>query len=84
MANAHNKSPLEKAADIWGKTDVLSLLAEAAIAIGAGTPTDAGVSWTLNTTVESLYALIGGFIGDKKPPVALVISTIVGTVLVES
>lgn len=60
MANAHNKSPLEKAADIWGKTDVLSLLAEAAIAIGAGTPTDAGVSWTLNTTVENPITMGGG------------------------
>ena len=60
MANAHNKSPLEKAADIWGKTDVLSLLAEAAIAIGAGTPTDAGVSWTLNTSVENPITMGGG------------------------
>jgi 2-aminoadipate transaminase len=60
MANAHNKSTLEKAADIWGKTDVRSLLAEAAIAIGAGTPTDAGVSWTLDTTAENPITMGGG------------------------
>ena len=60
MANAHNKSTLEQAAGIWEKTDVRSLLAESAIAIGAGTPTDAGVSWTLDTTVETPITMGGG------------------------
>ncbi|PZC50893.1 MAG: 2-aminoadipate transaminase [Chloroflexi bacterium] len=60
MPNAHNKLTLEQAAGIWGKTDVRSLLAESAIAIGAGTPTDAGVSWTLDTTVETPITMGGG------------------------
>ena len=40
---------------------------------------NAKLSWpTSNTSVESLYALIGGFIGPRVPSVALEISTKLG------
>ena len=47
-------------AGLWKDLDVRALLAQSAIRIGAGTPTDSGVSWTPATAVEHPITLGGG------------------------
>ena len=58
------------AAERWAEIDVRDLLSESALSIGAGTPTDAGVSWLLPTKVERLITLGGGVPDPATLPVA--------------
>ena len=58
------------AADRWSEIDIRDLLSPAALSIGAGTPTDAGVSWLLPTKVERPITLGGGVPDPATLPVA--------------
>ena len=60
MVDVRRGKGLEQAAGRWREVDVRSLLAESAIAIGAGSPTDAGVAWTLTTESEAPITMAGG------------------------
>ena len=60
MGDVHRSKGLEQAAGRWREVDIRSLLAESAMAIGAGSPTDAGVAWTLTTEVETPITMAGG------------------------
>ena len=60
MVDVRRSKGLEQAAGRWREVELRSLLAESAIAIGAGTPTDAGVAWTLTTEVETPITMAGG------------------------
>ncbi len=60
MVDVRRSKGLDQAAGRWREVDIRSLLAESAIAIGAGTPTDAGVAWTLTTEVETPITMAGG------------------------
>ena len=51
---------IKEAAEHWNDIDIRSLLAKSALAIGAGTPTDAGMSWTLPVEVENPIKLADG------------------------
>ena len=44
----------------WADTDIRTLLSGAALAVGAGTPTDQGVPWVHAPTVEDPILLAGG------------------------
>ncbi len=56
-------------ASLWRSANVNDLLAESARAIGAGNPTDAGVSWTLPTKAKQPIALAGGIPDPATLPV---------------
>lgn len=58
------------ATERWSDVDVRELLSESALSIGAGTPTDAGVSWLLPTKVERPITLGGGVPDPATLPVA--------------
>ena len=60
MVDVRRSKGLEQAAGRWREVDIRSLLAESAMAIGAGSPTDAGVAWTLTTEVETPITMAGG------------------------
>ena len=53
----------------WADVDVRGLLAGSALAVGAGTPTDAGVSWLLPTQVERPIVMGGGIPDPATLPV---------------
>ena len=53
----------------WADVDVRSLLAGSALAVGAGTPTDAGVSWLLPSRAERPIVLAGGIPDPATLPV---------------
>jgi 2-aminoadipate transaminase len=57
-------------ADLWSETDIRDLLSPAALSIGAGTPTDAGVSWLLPTKVERPITLGAGVPDPATLPIA--------------
>jgi 2-aminoadipate transaminase len=50
----------DEAAGVWNDFDIRSMLAQSAIRVGAGTPTDAGVSWTPPTPVDDPIVMAGG------------------------
>lgn len=60
MVDVSRIEPLQEAAGRWSELDVRTLLAESAIAVGAGSPTDAGMAWTLPTEVEHPITMAGG------------------------
>ena len=60
MVDVRRSKGLDQAAGRWREVDLRSLLAESAVAIGAGSPTDAGVAWTLTTEVETPITMAGG------------------------
>ena len=53
MVEVPHAAGLENAAQRWQDADIRNLLAESALAIGAGSPTDAGLPFTRTTTVAS-------------------------------
>ena len=53
----------------WAGVDVRSVLASSALAVGAGTPTDAGVSWLQPTQAEHPITLAGGIPDPETLPV---------------
>ena len=55
-----SKGVLDVRRTSWNDVDIRNLLAQSAIAIGAGSPTDAGVSWMAPPKVERPIALAGG------------------------
>ena len=60
MVDVSRSKGLEQAAGRWKEVELRSLLAKSAVAIGAGSPTDAGVAWTLTTEVETPITMAGG------------------------
>ena len=60
MVDVRRSKGLEQAAGRWKEVDLRSMLAKSAVAIGAGSPTDAGVAWTLTTEVETPITMAGG------------------------
>jgi 2-aminoadipate transaminase len=56
-------------ADRWSETDIRDLLSPGALSIGAGTPTDTGVSWLLPTKVERPITLGAGVPDPATLPV---------------
>ena len=73
---ASNHSP-------WEAIDIRTLLAPSAVAIGAGTPTDQGVSWRQPFTVESPITL-GGGIPDPETLPALALQQALSRALLET
>ena len=67
MADTRGTKSIEKASR-WDDVDVRDMLARSAVAVGAGTPTDAGVSWTPPTQVEAPITLGGGIPGPETLP----------------
>ncbi len=53
----------------WADVDVRGLLAGSALAVGAGTPTDAGVSWLLPAQAERPIVMAGGIPDPATLPV---------------
>ena len=69
MVKIPNITGLEEAARHWQQVDLRSLLAESALAIGAGSSTDAGLPWTLPTPLPDPIILAGGVPDPATLPV---------------
>ena len=54
----------------WADTDIRTLLSSAALAVGAGTPTDQGVPWVHAPAVEDPILLAGGIPDPATLPAA--------------
>ena len=69
MVEVPHAASLENAAQRWQDADIRNLLAESALAIGAGSPTDAGLPFTRTTTVADPITLAGGIPDPATLPV---------------
>ncbi|MBI2170706.1 MAG: PLP-dependent aminotransferase family protein [Chloroflexi bacterium] len=69
MANTRGGDWAARAANLWRQVELRSLLSRAVIAVGAGNPTDAGVSWTLPTEAERPIVLGAGVPDPATMPV---------------
>ena len=63
-------TPRNRAASRWTGVDIRELLNEAALAVGAGTPTDQGVPWVHAPAVEDPILLAGGIPDPATLPAA--------------
>ena len=68
MVDVTRATGLDEAAQRWRDTDIKPLLAEAAPAVGAGSPTDAGLPWTLPTSDFKPIELAGGIPDPARLP----------------
>ena len=69
MVDVTRATGLDEAAQRWRDTDIRTLLAEAALAVGAGSPTDAGLPWMLPTFDFKPIELAGGIPDPSRLPV---------------
>ena len=69
MAKTPQVRSMEEAARLWQGSDLRALLTKAASAVGAGSPTDAGVPWILPTSDISPIILAGGIPDPASLPV---------------
>ena len=60
---------LDEAQQKWVDIELRHLLSSSALAVGAGTPTDSGVAWTLPTEVANPIRLAGGIPDPDTLPV---------------
>ena len=69
MSTDHDGVERVKSADAWQEVSVADMLTGAAMAIGAGTPTDVGRSWALPTTHPDPIVLAAGIPDAATLPV---------------
>ena len=69
MVDMSHPARLEEAARIWKESNIRDLLTKSAIAVGAGSATDAGLPWALPTNDFKPIELAGGIPDPAQLPV---------------